>query len=155
MNTTDISTAPSNWSTQQLAEFLVAVAASTDPPAAMRCAMQWAAEVLEAEVAAVVTGDAVVDMIGFPRGQVPVAALLAAGREAIHLLVLPRVGALHSTSVAVEEIEGHLIVARSGDTGFLPEELGLLRAMGRSLSMTLRTLRMLEQERSLRADVDR
>jgi diguanylate cyclase (GGDEF)-like protein len=154
MNTTDISTAPSNWSTQQLAEFLVAVAASTDPPAAMRCAMQWAAEVLEAEVAAVVTGDAVVDMIGFPRGQVPVAALLAAGREAIHLLVLPRVGALHSTSVAVEEIEGHLIVARSGDTGFLPEELGLLRAMGRSLSMTLRTLRMLEQERSLRADVE-
>jgi diguanylate cyclase (GGDEF)-like protein len=154
MNTTDISTAPSNWSTQQLAEFLVAVAASTDPPAAMRCAMQWAAEVLEAEVAAVVTGDAVVDMIGFPRGQAPVAALLAAGREAIHLLVLPRVGALHSTSVAVEEIEGHLIVARSGDTGFLPEELGLLRAMGRSLSMTLRTLRMLEQERSLRADVE-
>src|SRR5580704_8528219 len=154
MNTTDISTAPSNWSTQQLAEFLVAVAASTDPPAAMRCAMQWAAEVLEAEVAAVVTGDAVLDMIGFPRGQVPVAALLAAGRASTHLLRLPRVGELRSTSVAVEEIEGHLIVARSGGLRFAPEEVGLLRAMGRSLSMTLRALRMLEQERSLRADVE-
>jgi diguanylate cyclase (GGDEF)-like protein len=154
MNRTDISTAPSNWSTQQLAEFLVAVSASADPPAAMRCAMQWASEVLEAEVAAVVTNDSVLDMIGFPRGQVPVAALLAAGRASTHLLRLPRVGELRSTSVAVEEIEGHLIVARSGGLRFAPEEVGLLRAMGRSLSMTLRALRMLEQERSLRADVE-
>jgi diguanylate cyclase (GGDEF)-like protein len=154
MNTTDVTTTPSNWSTQQLAEFLVAVAASTDPPAAMRCAMQWASEVLEAEVAAVVTGDAVVDMIGFPRGQIPVDSLLAAGRESTRVLSLPRVGELHSTRVAVEEIDGHLIVARSGDTGFQPEEIALLRAMGRSLSMTLRTLHMLEQERSLRADVE-
>jgi diguanylate cyclase (GGDEF)-like protein len=154
MNRTDISTAPSNWSTQQLAEFLVAVSASADPPAAMRCAMQWASEVLEAEVAAVVTSDTVLDMIGFPRVQVPVAALLAAGRASTHLLRLPRVGELRSTSVAVEEIEGHLIVARSGGVRFAPEEVGLLRAMGRSLSMTLRALRMLEQERSLRADVE-
>jgi diguanylate cyclase (GGDEF)-like protein len=154
MNRTDISTAPSNWSTQQLAEFLVAVSASADPPAAMRCAMQWASEVLEAEVAAVVTSDTVLDMIGFPRVQVPVAALLAAGRASTHLLRLPRVGELRSTSVAVEEIEGHLIVARSGGVRFAPEEVGLLRAMGRGLSMTLRALRMLEQERSLRADVE-
>jgi EAL domain-containing protein (putative c-di-GMP-specific phosphodiesterase class I) len=116
MNTTHVTTTSSNWSTQQLAEFLVAVAASTDPPAAMRCAMQWASEVLEAEVAAVVTGDAVVDMIGFPRGQIPVDSLLAAGRESTRVLSLPRVGELHSTRVAVEEIDGHLIVARSADT---------------------------------------
>ncbi len=55
MTRTDITTPTSSWSTQQLAEFLVAVAASPDPPSAMLCAMQWAAEVLEAEVAAVVT----------------------------------------------------------------------------------------------------
>ncbi len=81
MTRPDFPTAPSNWSTQQLAEFLVAVAASPDPPAAMLCAMQWASEVLEAEVSAVTTDDAVIEMIGFPRGQVPVAALLTAGRE--------------------------------------------------------------------------
>ncbi len=45
-------------------------------------------------------------------------------------------------------------MARSGDERFQADEVGLLRAMGRSLSMTLRTLRMLEQERSLRAEVE-
>jgi diguanylate cyclase (GGDEF)-like protein len=152
MTRSDIASPTSSWSTQQLAEFLVAVAASSDPPSAMLCAMQWAAEVLEAEVAAVVTADAVVHMIGFPRDQVPVAALLAAGQEPTHLLRLPRVGELRSTSVPVDEIGGHLVVARSGGEGFKAEETGLLRAMGRSLSMTLRTLRMLEEERSLRAE---
>ena len=152
MSRSDITTPPSSWSTQQLAEFLVAVAASPDPPAAMLCAMQWAAEVLEAEVAAVVTDEAVVKMIGFPRDQVPVAALLAAGRESTHLLRLPRVGELRSISVPIEEIGGHLVLARSGRDGFQAEEIGLLRAMGRSLSMTLRTLRMLEEERALRAE---
>ena len=118
----------------------------------MLCAMQWASEVLEAEVSAVTTDDAVIEMIGFPRGQVPVAALLTAGRELTHVLRLPRVGELRSVSVPIEEIDGHLIVARSGGTKFQPEEIGLLRAMGRSLSMTLRTLGMLEQERALRAE---
>ena len=118
----------------------------------MLCAMQWASEVLEAEVSAVTTDDAVIEMIGFPRGQVPVAALLTAGRESTHVLRLPRVGELRSVSVPIEEIDGHLIVARSGGTKFQPEEIGLLRAMGRSLSMTLRTLGMLEQERALRAE---
>ena len=45
-------------------------------------------------------------------------------------------------------------MARSGDERFEADEVGLLRAMGRSLSMTLRALRMLEQERSLRAEVE-
>ena len=99
-----------------------------------------------------VTRDAVHEMIGFPRGQVPVATLLAAGSESSQLLHLPRVGELRSVSVPVEDIEGHLVVARSGDSGFQPDELGLLRAMGRSLSMTLHSLQMLERERSLRAE---
>jgi diguanylate cyclase (GGDEF)-like protein len=154
MNSTDRDAAPGNWSTQQLAEFLVAVAASTDARSAILCAMQWASEVLEAEVAAVVTANAVSDTLGFPRGQVPVAALLSAARVPNSELRVPRVGELRSLSVPVEEIEGHLIVARSGDERFEAGEVGLLRAMGRSLSMTLRTLRMLEQERSLRAEVE-
>jgi diguanylate cyclase (GGDEF)-like protein len=154
MNSTDRDAAPGNWSTQQLAEFLVAVAASTDARSATLCAMQWASEVLEAEVAAVVTADAVTDTLGFPRGQVPVAALRAAALEPNHGLSVPRVGELRSLAVPVEELEGHLIVARSGDERFEADEVGLLRAMGRSLSMTLRTLRMLEQERSLRAEVE-
>jgi len=116
--------------------------------------MQWASEVLEAEVAAVVTADSVTDMIGFPRGEVPVAALLGAAGQPNNELSVPRIGTLRTLSVPVEEIEGHLIVARSGDDRFEADEIGLLRAMGRSLSMSLRALRMLEQERSLRAEVE-
>jgi diguanylate cyclase (GGDEF)-like protein len=154
MNSTHLAAVPGNWSTQQLAEFLVAVAASSDPRSARHCAMQWASEVLEAEVAAVVTADSVIDTIGFPRSQVPVAALIDAARHSNHALRLPRVGDLRCLSVPIEEIEGHLIVARSGGERFEADEVGLLRAMGRSLSMTLRTLRMLEQERSLREEVE-
>ena len=152
MNRAGTTTPSSSWSTQQLAEFLVAVAASPDAGAATMCALQWASEALEAEVAAVMTADAVVDMVGFPRGRVPVSELLAAGRELTHTIPLPGVGELPSVSVPVEEIAGHLVLARSGSDGFDAEEIGLLRAMARSLSMTLRTLRMLEQERSLRAE---
>jgi len=152
MTRVDIAAPPINWSTQQLAEFLVAVANSPDAPSAMLCAMQWGSEVLEAEVSAVVAHGAVIKMIGFPRGNVPVAALLAAVQDATTLLHLPGVGELRSISVPIEEIEGHLVVARSGLDRFQPEEIGLLRAMGRSLSMTLRTLRMLDQERTLRAE---
>lgn len=152
MTRVDIAAPPVNWSTQQLAEFLVAVANSPDAPSAMLCAMQWASEVLEAEVSAVVAHGAVVKMIGFPRGSVPVAGLVAAAGEGIHLLRLPGVGELRSMTVPIEELDGHLIVARSGLDRFQPEEIGLLRAMGRSLSMTLRTLRMLDQERTLRAE---
>lgn len=116
--------------------------------------MQWASEVLGAEVAAVVTADSVIETIGFPLGQVPTAAVLVAARAPLDRLRLPRVGELRSLSVPVEEIEGHLMVARSGDERFEADEVGLLRAMARSLSMTLRALRMLEQERSLRAEVE-
>ena len=116
--------------------------------------MQWASEALEAEVAAVVTADSVIDMIGFPRDHVPVAALLTAAGQPHRGLLLPRVGELRALSVPVEEIEGHLIVARSGDERFEADEVGLLRAIGRSLSMSLRTLRMLDQERSLRTEVE-
>ena len=116
--------------------------------------MQWASEVLGTEVAAVVTADLVVETIGFPLGQVPIAAVLAAARAPVDRLRLPRIGKLRSLSVPIEEIEGHLVVARSGDERFEADEVGLLRAMGRTLSMTLRALRMLEQERSLRAEVE-
>ena len=89
MTRVDIAAPPVNWSTQQLAEFLVAVANSVDAPSAMLCAMQWASEVLEAEVSAVVAHGAVIKMIGFPRGNVPVDGLLAAVEDATICCVFP------------------------------------------------------------------
>ncbi|MBV8196425.1 MAG: sensor domain-containing diguanylate cyclase, partial [Candidatus Dormibacteraeota bacterium] len=141
-----------NWSTQQLSEFLVAVAASTDEAAAIACAIQWAAEALEAEVAAIVTGGQIVDVVGFPRGRIPTGDLMAVAERQVSGLILPGVGVLHAVAEPVDHLGGSLVLGRCGDAEFSAEEVGLLRAMARALSMTLKTLRMLEQERTLREE---
>jgi hypothetical protein len=51
-----VSTYSGGWSTQQLAEFLTAIASYSDQPAALKGAVERVAEALEAEVAAVVQG---------------------------------------------------------------------------------------------------
>jgi diguanylate cyclase (GGDEF)-like protein len=132
--------ASSTWSTQQLAEFLVAVTACTDRDAAVRCAVQWAAESVDAEVAAVLSQGRVLESLGFPRGTAPesVLAEVAAGER--HSIELRSGAALDAASVPVDDPAGSLVVGRSGPGGFGADELALLRAMSRSLSMTLRLL---------------
>ena len=72
---------PPQWHAQQIAEFLAAVSAYEDEPAALDGAVERAAEAMEAEVAAVVGNGEVLASVGFRAGHVPVAALVdAAGR---------------------------------------------------------------------------
>ncbi len=140
-----------SWSTQQLSEFLVAVAACRDQASAIAGAIQWAAEALEAEVGAVVGDHGVLDAVGFPRGHVPDAALRSVADRSVATLDLPRLGLLQTISVPIEgSLPARLVLARSG-AGFDAEETSLLRAMARGLALTLDSLHMLERERSLRA----
>jgi diguanylate cyclase (GGDEF)-like protein len=140
-----------SWSTQQLSEFLVAVAACRDPASAVAGAIQWAAEALEGEVAAVVGDEGVVDSVGFPRGRVPVDDLLALAHKPAADLRVQGLGVLHTISVPVDgTVPGRLVLGRSTG-GFSPEETSLLRAMARGLALTLDGLHMLERERRLRA----
>jgi diguanylate cyclase (GGDEF)-like protein len=140
-----------SWSTQQLSEFLVAVAACRDEASAVSGAIQWAAEALEAEVATVVGPGGVVDAVGFPRGQVPDATLVAIAEHRFSTIDIPGLGSLHTIAVPIEGSEpGRLVLGRSDDAGFSPEEMSLLRAMARGLSLALDSLRMLERERRLR-----
>ncbi|MBV8527625.1 MAG: EAL domain-containing protein [Candidatus Dormibacteraeota bacterium] len=141
-----------SWSTHQLSEFLVSIAASDNESAAAACAIQWAAEALEAEVAAIVVDGRVVDAVGYPRGHVPGADLVAVAENASAELTVAGLGTLRAISEPIGGIGGSLVLGRSGDDGFGAEELGLLRAMARTLSMTMRTLRMLEKERGLREE---
>src|SRR5437870_11770843 len=53
-------------------------------------------------------------------------------------------------AVHIDGLDGYIVLARSGNDHYRAEEVGLLRTMARALSMTLRNLRMLERERSLR-----
>jgi diguanylate cyclase (GGDEF)-like protein len=144
-----------SWSTHQLAEFLVAVAACPDENAALACAIQSAAEALEAEVAAVLRGGEVVDSVGFPSDRVPVAELTAIVSGSTSRLEFPGVGELRAIAVTLDDLESSIVLARSGADDFNAEEVGLIRAMARSLSLTLRSMRTLERERSLREEGER
>jgi diguanylate cyclase (GGDEF)-like protein len=148
-----MTTSAGSWSTQQLTEFLAVVSSCPDERAAIRAAVERAAEAFESEAGAVVRGGRVVAAVGFPEGQAPEADLLAVAEGARAQLDLPGMGACQ-TAVAVldERPHGQLLLARSCDD-FAPEEINLLRGMGRVLTLTLRQLRMLGEERQLRAQL--
>ncbi|MGH7685813.1 MAG: putative bifunctional diguanylate cyclase/phosphodiesterase [Candidatus Dormibacteria bacterium] len=141
-----------SWSTHQLSEFLVAIAATGDEESAASCAIQWAAESFEAEVAAIVVDGRVVDAVGYPRGRVPEAEIAAVADRSAHVLAVPGFGDLPAIAESIDGVSGSLVLARSGEDGFNAEEMQLLRAMARTLSMTLRTLGMLDKERGLREE---
>jgi diguanylate cyclase (GGDEF)-like protein len=144
-----------SWSTQQLSEFLVAVAACRDQVSAISGAIQWAAEALEAEVAAVVSDDALVYSVGFPRGQAPQQELRAVAEQRSAEMRVEGLGLLHTISVPIEgTLPGRLLLGRS-DAGFDAEEISLLRAMARGLALTLDNIHMLDRERRLRAISER
>src|SRR5271163_4086463 len=64
--------ASSEWPTQQLAEFVASVSPSTTESAAARATVERAAEVLDAEVAAIVAGGELLAAVGYAEGTEPV-----------------------------------------------------------------------------------
>jgi diguanylate cyclase (GGDEF)-like protein len=145
----------SNWSAQQLAEFLAALGECRDENQAIRTAVERAAEALEAEVAAVVRGGAVMTSVGFPQGRVPADELAAVANGATQVLEVPGLGPGRALAVTLDETPpAALVLARAAEDGFLPEEVSVVRGMARVLSLTLRTLRVLDAERRLRARLE-
>ena len=62
----------SAWSTQQLAEFVASVSSCTTEASAARAAVERAAEVLDAEVAAIMIGGELLAAVGYAEGTEPV-----------------------------------------------------------------------------------
>ena len=145
------------WSTQQLAEFLAAVSACESEAAAALAAVERAAEALDAEVAAILCGGEVVAAVGYAEGAAPPTDLISvAVGGAGAALVVPGVGACPATGVALEHPPGGILVlARSGSEGLSGEEASLLRGMAQVTSLTMRTLRLLDDERAAREESDR
>jgi PAS domain S-box-containing protein len=138
----------SNWSTQQLTEFLASVSSFTNEEAAEQGAVERIAEVLEAEVAILIRSDSIVTSVGFPVGGVPEKAILAVMRGEVETLDVPGAGCLPVVIMTTEDEEPiKILVARSRDDRFTGEELDLLRGMGRVLSLTLELLRALAETR--------
>jgi diguanylate cyclase (GGDEF)-like protein len=139
------------WSTHQLTEFLAVVSACHDEESAMRVGVERAAEALEAEVAALTDGAKVLAAVGFPPGVLPERELLMAGRGKRATLVVPGVGpAMVATVPTDQDSGGGLVLARGGAEPFTYEEHDLLRGMARVLTLTMRLLRVLSFERTLR-----
>lgn len=126
-----MSTYSGGWSTQQLAEFLTAIASYADQPSALQGAVERVAEALEAEVAAVVQGDDVLAAVGFPADGIPTALLCTAAAQDSGAIELPLIGFCRTSVVALETPkDARLLVARTEDSEFVREEAVLLRAMG-------------------------
>ncbi len=143
------------WSTQQLAEFLAAVSTCETEASAALAAVEWAAEALDAEVAAILCGGEVLAAVGYPEGAAPAAELSSVTASGGGELGVPGVGASPATAVALEHPPGGILVlARSGSQGLSAEEASLLRGMARVTSLTMRMLRLLDDERAAREESD-
>jgi hypothetical protein len=136
---------------------MAAVSGSDNVEAAMRLAVERAAEALEAEVGALLVGDGIVTSVGFPDGRAPNPELLALASAADNdAAQLPGIGRCRVACAALEgDPGGRLLLGRLGDDPFGREDVNLLRGMGPVLSMTLKNLRLLEGERSLRSRSER
>src|SRR6266480_5133716 len=143
------------WSTVQLAEFLAVLSACETEASAALASVERAAEALEAEVAAIVCGSKVVATVGYPEGAAPAAELIsvaAGGGE----LAVPGVRTCPATRVALDHPPGGILVlARSGSDGLSGPEGSLLRGMGSVTSLTMRMLRVIDDERAAREESDR
>jgi diguanylate cyclase (GGDEF)-like protein len=145
-----------SWPTQELAEFLSLISCFNDERTATRRGIEHVAEVLDAEVAALVRGGAVIAAVGFSEGRVPIESLVAVADGTRQSLDVPSAGECEAVSVPLEDDRPlHLVVARRAGKPFQSDELGLLRGMGRVLTLGLRNLRLLENERALRSGSER
>ena len=145
----------SAWSAQLLAEFIAAVSTAETEAGAARAAIEHAAEALDADVAAIVCGGELVAAVGYPEGRAPVAELEGVRPGAVDAwLEVPGVGPCAAAAAMLEYPPGAtLVLARSEPDGMSREETGLLRGMARVAAMTMRMLRVLDDERSAREEL--
>jgi diguanylate cyclase (GGDEF)-like protein len=124
--------------------------------AAIRSALERAAEALEAEVGAIEFDGAIVTTVGFAQGREPTDALIAAFTERAPSVDVDGLGACPTLIVPIEATPaGQLMLVRSGVEGFVRDEASLVRGMARVLGVTLAGLRALENERSMREQTER
>jgi diguanylate cyclase (GGDEF)-like protein len=138
---------PFDLAAQQLVELLELVSSFSDETAAQHSAVERAAQVLEAEVAAVVVGGRVVYSVGFPAGAPPHEQLVEVALGRGTTLDVPRLGRCAAAAADLDGPgHGHLVLARL-DEDFSPAEWNLLRGMARILDLSLQMLRTMDSLR--------
>ncbi|MBL7257361.1 putative bifunctional diguanylate cyclase/phosphodiesterase [Paractinoplanes lichenicola] len=132
--------------TDQLTEFLSAVADRPAGPAAHHAAVECAARALDADVAVLMIDGGVVAAIGLPADEVPAYTLaeIAVGRRATLELGDGRYAVTFATISGTSP--GVLVLGRVSSP-FTAEEVCLLRGMARVLELSLQSLHVIESER--------
>ena len=140
------------WSTQRLSEFVAAVSAAATETAAALAAVERTAEALDADVAGIVGDGGIVASVGYAEGTAPVAILQAiVPGVAGSFLEVPGIGRCMASAASLEHPPGAtLVVTRREPGGLSREEYALLRGMARVASLTMRMLRLLDEERAAR-----
>ena len=140
--------------TQQLTEFLSAVADRPDGPAAQFAAVECATRALEADIAVLVIEGCMVATIGLRAEQVPLAALaeVTAGRRST--LEVAGIGYSVTSAAIGGQAPGVLVLGRLGSP-FADEDVCLLRGMARVLELRLQALQVIESERRHAEENDR
>jgi PAS domain S-box-containing protein len=150
-----IGLSPANWSTQQLTGFLATVSSASDERAAIRLAVERAAEALDAEVAALLRRGEVVVSIGFPSDPALERALTDVADGRTTTLMAPGLGECSALTIEVEDhTPASLVLARRTGGSFAVDEMHLARGMARVLGLSLRLFRLAGDERRHRHDAE-
>ena len=146
---------PSAWWTQQLTEFVASVEPSTTETAAARAAVERAAEVLDADVAAIMDGDKLLAAVGYAEGTEPLDELkrIQPGTQDTRLEV-PGVGWCAVAAAGLTYPSGATLILARHDA-LTRQETALLAGMARVAAMTMAMLRLLDHERGAREEVER
>ena len=142
---------PTSWAAQQLTEFLAAISAADDELAAISDAVERACEAFEAEAGAIVGAGGVLAATGFGKEPVPTEEIERVWSGETDRLRVPGVGECQALSTSIDDERlVALVLARHDEPVFSPEERNLARGMARALTLTVRLLRVVEAERTLR-----
>jgi len=133
-----------SWSTSQLVEYLAVLSDQPDEAHALRAAVERALESLDAEIG-ILSGTGIAPVVvGLPPDDDRIGALIAAVRDTATSVEVPGFGSCRAASVALDigEDAPRLLVIRTRDDDFRPDDMLLLRGMAWVLDLTLRQLRV-------------
>jgi diguanylate cyclase (GGDEF)-like protein len=143
------------WAGQRLAEFLALISDFSDEVAATRRGVERIAEILDADASALLRSEEVVAAVGFGAEGAPVGQLLAVPTGGADPLERPGLKAPSTVSIIVDEERSVRLVVARASRPFDRAEIDLLRGMCRVLTLGLRSIRLLQAERSHAAESER
>ena len=143
------------WTTQQLAEFVGALAGHEDHERTIRVAVERIAESTEAEAGAILSGDGIAASIGFGGEPPHLETLRAIADGRSDTLEIRGVGECHAIAIPIEDPGLRQLILARLDAPFDRDESNLLRAASRVLTLTLRTIRTMDAERTQRSESER